>query len=182
MPPKRADMGALRIYKDTDPRLSSENYLVLCRASSASSVNATTYIVLNKYKTSASYGRVETDLPHSATADLLDSLRHWPRDYVFVTRRGHNRPFASKLRTDGGAEVFSRLFGRYQFTNSAVGDLLIHGINEALLKRFWVSFPASTCNVTFGSDASRWESMYVTNFNMSGKAQLGSNVQCPMLQ
>lgn len=113
MPPKRADMGALRIYEDTDPRLSSENYLVLRRASSASSVNATAYIVLNKYKTSASYGRVETDLPHSATADLLDSLRHWPRDYVFVTRRGHNRPFASNNAYGRWVQsVFSRLFGR----------------------------------------------------------------------
>eukprot|EP00798_Chlamydomonas_sp_ICE-L_P002253 gene2253-biopygen10764 len=288
MPPKRADMGALRIYEDTDPRLSSENYLVLRRASSASSVNATAYIVLNKYKTSASYGRVETDLPHSATADLLDSLRHWPRDYVFVTRRGHNRPFASNNAYGRWVQsVFSRLFGRatgvtmlrhifitekvnpgsmnddelediarqmlhstdlqrkynwdrakicetlsqmceqctggYQFTNSAVGDLLIHGINGGPSQKILVGtqsnnyalvsfeqtevtvrdaklsmmndsggvqlsaegdvmyttgsiIPASTCNVTFGSDASRWESMYVKNFTMSGKAQLGSNV------
>eukprot|EP00798_Chlamydomonas_sp_ICE-L_P029889 gene29889-biopygen11630 len=288
MPPKRADMGALRIYEDTDPRLSSENYLVLRRASSASSVNATSYIVLNKYKTSASYGRVETDLPHSATADLLDSLRHWPRDYVFVTRRGHNRPFASNNAYGRWVQsVFSRLFGRatgvtmlrhifitekvdpgsmnddelediarqmlhstdlqrkynwdrakicetlsqmceqctpgYQFTNSAVGDLLIHGINGGSSQKILVGtqsnnyalvsfeqtevtvrdaklsmmndsggvqlsaegdvmyttgsiIPASTCNVTFGSDASRWESMYVNNFTMSGKAQLGSNV------
>eukprot|EP00798_Chlamydomonas_sp_ICE-L_P023614 gene23614-biopygen18142 len=288
MPPKRADMGALRIYEDTDPRLSSENYLVLRRASSASSVNATAYIVLNKYKTSASYGRVETDLPHSATADLLDSLRHWPRDYVFVTRRGHNRPFASNNAYGRWVQsVFSRLFGRatgvtmlrhifitekvdpgsmnddelediarqmlhstdlqrkynwdrakicetlsqmceqctggYQFTNSAVGDLLIHGINGGSSQKILVGtqsnnyalvsfeqtevtvrdaklsmmndsggvqlsaegdvmyttgsiIPASTCNVTFGSDASRWESMYVNNFTMSGKAQLGSNV------
>eukprot|EP00798_Chlamydomonas_sp_ICE-L_P014872 gene14872-biopygen23908 len=288
MPPKRADMGALRIYEDTDPRLSSENYLVLRRATSASSVNATAYIVLNKYKTSASYGRVETDLPHSATADLLDSLRHWPRDYVFVTRRGHNRPFASNNAYGRWVQsVFSRLFGRatgvtmlrhifitekvdpgsmnddelediarqmlhstdlqrkynwdrakicetlsqmceqctggYQFTNSAVGDLLIHGINGGSSQKILVGtqsnnyalvsfeqtevtvrdaklsmmndsggvqlsaqgdvmyttgsiIPASTCNVTFGSDASRWESMYVNNFTMSGKAQLGSNV------
>eukprot|EP00798_Chlamydomonas_sp_ICE-L_P025526 gene25526-biopygen20008 len=114
-------------------------------------------------------------------------------------------------------------FSGYQFTNSAVGDLLIHGINGGSSQKILVGtqsnnyalvsfeqtevtvrnaklsmmndsggvqlsaegnvmyttgsiIPASTCNVTFGSDATRWESMYVNNFTMSGKAQLGSNV------
>eukprot|EP00798_Chlamydomonas_sp_ICE-L_P007035 gene7035-biopygen16838 len=254
MPPKRADMGALRIYEDTD-----------------------------HYETTTRTRTTTRKLP-----DLLDSLRHWPRDYVFVTRRGHNRPFASNNAYGRWVQsVFSCLFGRatgvtmlrhifitekvdpgsmnddeledkarqmlhstdlqrkynwdrakicetlsqmfeqctggYQFTNSAVGDLLIHGINGGSSQKILVGtqsnnyalvsfeqtevtvrdaklsmmndsggvqlsaqgdvmyttgsiIPASTCNVTFGSDASRWESMYVNNLTMSGKALPGSNV------
>jgi hypothetical protein len=116
MPPKRADLGAVRIYTDADPRLKDENYLVLLRADERR-LAPSAYLVMNRYKTSAKYGRVETDVPSRATTDLVDSLRHWPREHLFVSvrksRAGNAKPFASNNSFGQWVQgVFKKLFGR----------------------------------------------------------------------
>ena len=103
-PPKRSDYGALRVYYEDDPNLDGENYIVL-RARTPS------FVALNKYKTSKRYARVDEDLPARTARDIKDSLRRWPRTYLFETRFG--KPFATN---DAYAKyvrgVFLRLFGR----------------------------------------------------------------------
>lgn len=116
MPPKRADLGSVRIFTDADPRLKDDNYLVLMRADERRLTPAA-YLVMNRYKTSAKYGRVETDVPSRATTDLVDSLRHWPREHLFVSvrnsRAGNMKPFASNNSFGQWVQsVFKKLFGR----------------------------------------------------------------------
>lgn len=111
MPPKRADLGAVRIRTDTDTRRNDENYIVLMRADERR-LAPSAYLVMNKYKTSAKYGRVETDVPPRATTDLVDSLRHWPREYLFVSVRTRKMFASNNSFGQWVQSVFKKLFGR----------------------------------------------------------------------
>jgi hypothetical protein len=82
--PKRSDLGRLRIYKDRDPNNSKENYLVLKNKFDTDA----SYLVLNKYKTAKTYGRVEEDIADATAVILRESLRRHPREYVFVDKHG----------------------------------------------------------------------------------------------
>ena len=102
-PPKRSDYGAMEIFYDHDPKKKDCNYLVL-RESGLS------YMVFNKYK-SKEAKRVDQELGVTTVRDIKDSIRRYPRKYLFVNR--FNEPFASN---DGYSKfvirVFKRLFGK----------------------------------------------------------------------
>ena len=51
--PKRADLGAVEIYRDEDPRKTDQNYIVLRNPKEGGS-----YLVMNMYKTSKYYQTV----------------------------------------------------------------------------------------------------------------------------
>ena len=102
--PKRADLGAVKIYKEDDPRKTDENYIVL-RAEGGSS-----YLVMNLYKTSKYYQTVEEDLPEELTKDLRISLGRHPRDYVFTKEDG--TPMSNNTYSVFVKHIFEELFGR----------------------------------------------------------------------
>jgi len=102
--PKRADLGAVKIYKEDDPRKTDENYIVL-RTEGGSS-----YLVMNLYKTSKYYQTVEEDLPEELTKDLRISLGRHPRDYVFTKEDG--TPMSNNTYSVFVKHIFEELFGR----------------------------------------------------------------------
>jgi len=102
--PKRADLGAVKIYKEDDPRKTDENYIVL-RTEGGSS-----YLVMNLYKTSKYYQTVEEDLPEELTKDLRTSLSRHPREYVFTKEDG--TPMSNNTYSVFVKHIFEELFGR----------------------------------------------------------------------
>jgi len=101
--PKRSDLGAVRIYREKDPNKKKDNYIVL-----REKVGDPTYLVLNSYKTKKYYGRVEEDLSKESVNVLKQSLRRYPREYLFVDKS--NAPFKSN---DSYGKFVVRTFEEY---------------------------------------------------------------------
>jgi hypothetical protein len=103
--PKRADLGALKIYEEVDPHRTDENYLVLRKAGAGAS-----FIAMNMYKTSKHYQTVEEDLPEGLVRDIRQSLARWPRTYLFEKEEGG--PMSNKTYSGYVMRTFEELFGR----------------------------------------------------------------------
>ena len=101
--PKRADLGAVRIVREKDPRRTDENYIVL-------KTKGSSYLVMNLYKTSKYYQTVEEDLPPALVSDIQDSLRRWPREHMF--RKEDGDPMSNNTYTVFVKTTFEQLFGR----------------------------------------------------------------------
>lgn len=86
--PKRSDLGSMKIYRNTDPHKKDENYLVL-----RDKISDPSYMVYQVYKTKKYFGRVEEDLSGDSIRVLKQSLRRYPREYVFIDK--FRRPFQS---------------------------------------------------------------------------------------
>lgn len=106
-PPKRADLGSMKVYRGEDPNLKDANYLVLHTYES----KLDSYMVFTTFKTSKRLVRVDQVLGRKLFNDISDSLRRWPREYLFVNKFGN--PFkTNQLFTQYVIAVFDRLFGR----------------------------------------------------------------------
>lgn len=101
--PKRADLGAIAIYREKDPRKTDANYVVLRRKGSS-------YLVMNVYKTSKYYQTVEEDLPEGLVKDIETSLARWPRDTLF--RKSDGEPMSNNTYSAFVKNTFEVLFGR----------------------------------------------------------------------
>jgi len=101
--PKRADLGAIAIYREKDPRKTDANYVVL-------RTKGTSYLVMNMYKTSKYYQTVEEDLPEGLVKDIQTSLNRWPRDYLF--RKDDGEPMSNNTYSVFVKTTFEQLFGR----------------------------------------------------------------------
>jgi hypothetical protein len=101
--PKRADLGAVQIYYNTDPADTEKNYLVLRD-------EGVSFLALNLYKTSKHYQTVEEDLPEGLVRDIRSSLRRWPRSYLFVSEGGD--PMSNNTYSQFVKRTFEELFGR----------------------------------------------------------------------
>jgi hypothetical protein len=101
--PKRADLGAIKVYKEKDPRINDENYIVL-RSKGGS------YLVMNLYKTSKYYRTVEEDISEGLQRDIETSLRRYPRDYLFVKDDGD--PMSNNTYSVFVKKTFEEFFGR----------------------------------------------------------------------
>ena len=101
--PKRADLGALTIYREKDPRNTDANYLVLRK-------QGTSYLVMNLFKTSKYYQTVEEDLPEGLVKDIETSLARWPREYLF--RKDDGKPMSNNTYSAFVKATFQDLFGR----------------------------------------------------------------------
>lgn len=101
--PKRADLGALEIYHEDDPRKTNSNYIVLRKDGSS-------YLVMNLYKTSKYYQTVEEDMPEALVSDIQTSLRRWPRKFLFVKENGD--PMSNNTYSVFVKHTFEELFGR----------------------------------------------------------------------
>lgn len=111
-PPKRSDYGMMRIYHNRDPNLSDQNYVVLVKNDRDSKqAYRPSYMVFNKYKTAKAYKRVDQELPRKVTHDIRDSLRRYPREFLFENRFG--QPFqTNNAFSKFVVRTFSKLFGR----------------------------------------------------------------------
>jgi len=101
--PKRADLGKIRIYYEDDPRKTDENYIVLRKKGSS-------FIAMNVYKTSEYYQTVEEDLPEGLVKDIQQSLRRWPREYLF--RKDDGQPMSNNTYSAFVKSTFQLIFGR----------------------------------------------------------------------
>ena len=101
--PKRADFGAVKIYRDTDPKDKENNYIVLRSKGSS-------FLAMNLYKTSKHYQTVEEDLPEGLKRDIEDSLRRWPRTYLF--QKGNGEAMSNNTYSAFVKANFNKLFGR----------------------------------------------------------------------
>jgi hypothetical protein len=96
LPPQRADFGEVKIVSQEQAcHFGGGNTYV-------KTDNEADYIVLRKYKTSASYGRRVLPLPHDLVGIVRDSLRRFPRAYLIAAARDPQSPA-------GKAEVARRL-------------------------------------------------------------------------
>lgn len=103
--PKRADLGAVEIYRDDDPRKTDQNYIVLRKPKDGGS-----YLVMNMYKTSKYYQTVEEDLPEGLVRDIEQSLTRHPRKYLFTKEKGD--PMSNNTYSVFVRQTFEELFGR----------------------------------------------------------------------
>lgn len=101
--PKRADLGKIRIYYETDPRKTDENYIVLRKKGSS-------FIAMNMYKTSEYHQTVEEDLMEGLVGDIQTSLRRWPREYLF--RKDDGEPMSNNTYSAFVKSTFQLIFGR----------------------------------------------------------------------
>ncbi len=74
--PKRADFGAIKVYYNVDPQRGDINYIVLGKES---------YFVLNHYnKTGKGADVIVESVPKELARVFVESLKAWPRRYLFV--------------------------------------------------------------------------------------------------
>lgn len=81
MPPKRLDLGSLRVFPRKPAGSVSGNYVVLPASGGAT-------LVLQEYKTAKTYGALEESLPPALASSLRTSLRKYPRGHVFTRKDG----------------------------------------------------------------------------------------------
>jgi hypothetical protein len=108
--PKRADFGAVRLYRDVVPSGAGKehaptdhNYMVLRSRGSS-------FLAMNMYKTSKHYQTVEEDLPEGLKRDVEESLRRWPRTYLF--QKGNGEAMSNNTYSAFVKSTFQQLFGR----------------------------------------------------------------------
>ncbi len=101
--PKRADLGAVHIFREKDPNRTDINYVVLRKRGSS-------FLAMNLYKTAQHYRKVEEDLPEGLVRDITQSLQRWPRAYLFV--KGDGKPMTNNTYTHFVQRTFESLFGR----------------------------------------------------------------------
>lgn len=112
-PPKRADYSSMKVYYDTDPHVTGENYVVMLSGKPS-------YMVFTTYKTEKKVthkdgtdatSRIEETMSMDTYRDIMASLRRWPRDYLFVNKT--KKPFASNNAfTKWVIYMFEELFGK----------------------------------------------------------------------
>jgi hypothetical protein len=103
--PKRADLGAIELFRDTDPRQTDKNYIVLRKPK-----DGVSYLVMNMYKTSKYYQTVEEDLTEGLVRDIEQSLARHPRTYLFTKENGD--PMSNNTYSVFVRQTFEELFGR----------------------------------------------------------------------
>ena len=101
--PKRADLGSVQIFTESDPNRTDINYIVLRK-------RGTSFLAMNMYKTSKHYQTVEEDLPEGLVRDITQSIRRFPRDYLFVKDDGE--PMSNNTYSRFVMTTFEQLFGR----------------------------------------------------------------------
>lgn len=110
MPPKRSDFGELQV-KATESSSHSGNYVVV------PAKVAGVVLVLNEYKTAKAYGELREELPSTVAAALRKSLADYPREYVFVGRKG------KKLTAAAYGEFVKRTFLKHTGKPAGVSAL-----------------------------------------------------------
>lgn len=105
--PKRSDFGSVRIYKDNEPVNDNKNNFIVVK--SKGNIDSS-YLVMNKYKTAKTYKRYEEDLSSKFINVLKQSMRRYPRTYLFVDTEGN--PYNNNTYGTYFSRTFNDLFGK----------------------------------------------------------------------
>ena len=112
--PKRADLGNVYVADDLvkvpNNYREDGNYIVL---------NKNPRLVMNHYKTRDRYGRIVEPLNDELVKVVKDSLRRYPRTYLFIQSEGENQPYE---KNNSYAQFVKRAFG--YFFDKAMGASL----------------------------------------------------------
>jgi hypothetical protein len=92
-------LGSVAIY-DKYPTDNKGNYIVLDDG----------YIVINNYKTAKHHGKYEELLPIVLINDIRNSIKAYPRDYLFIKEDG--LPMCNNTYSAFVKSTFMDLFGR----------------------------------------------------------------------
>lgn len=112
IPPMRADYYSTRIGEITN-----DNYILL----------KPPIIVLNKYKTAKTYGKIQIDIPVELLSELKISLKKNPRKYLFVSPKDF-QPFKSAGSYD-------------KYCNKFLKKLFGEGMSLTFLRHIYISRP-----------------------------------------
>lgn len=100
--PKRADLGnIIFVKKDPKPKMQDRNYIIL---------NGTPQLVMNKYKMAHQNGVIIEDINPQLQEDILLSLKHYPRKYLFVDKNGN--PYENNAYGLFVQRTFYKYFGK----------------------------------------------------------------------
>ena len=100
--PKRADLGdVIFVKKDPQQKMKDRNYIIL---------NGTPRLVVNKYKMAYRNGAIVEDINHQLQEDILFSLKHYPRKYLFVDK--HCDPYSNNAYGLFVQRTFFKYFGK----------------------------------------------------------------------
>jgi hypothetical protein len=116
--PKRSDLGCVKIYRGEDPNKQDENYIILKEERD----NVPSYLVLNVYNKTV-YGTVIEDLKKDTSDAIRDSLRVYPRDYLFVDV--NKRPY-----------TISNSYGK--FVTSCFNDIFEKKVGTSLWRHIFI--------------------------------------------
>ena len=95
--PKRRNYGSVKIYNGKDPNIKNTNYLVLNKSNS--------FFVFKDFKTNRTFKRIDESVPQAFIDDLQESLKKYPRQFLFVN--SHKNPFDTN---DKYGKFFSKTF------------------------------------------------------------------------
>eukprot|EP00873_Tetraselmis_striata_P027088 jgi/Tetstr1/447352/TSEL_034789.t1 len=118
-PPVRQDYGCIRLYKTK--KTHDNNHIVLPSHT----------LVLTEYKTSHTYGRVESKLPVEVIDILKTSLDLEPRQWLFV--KGTNKPYTHSTRDTNAFSVL---------VNRSMAELVGKPIDVTSIRRAYTTWLA----------------------------------------
>jgi hypothetical protein len=121
LPPKRADYGAVRVFRSARAAEAAtgpdDNFAVVVAAQAAASgsgaqrqaARSGSYLVLRRFKTAARHQEIVDAIPAPLAAVLRASLEAHPREWLLVDGRG--RPYSNNAYSKFFARTFERHFG-----------------------------------------------------------------------
>lgn len=118
-PPVRQDYGCIRLYKTK--KTYNVNHIILCSNT----------LVLTEYKTSRTYGRVESTLPSEVVNVLRASLVVEPRNWLFV--KTNAKPYSHDLKDTNSFSVL---------VNRSLGDIVGKPIDVTSIRRAYTTWLA----------------------------------------
>ncbi len=110
MPPKRSDFGQLLVVLPPKRRPTTGNFVVVPKTGDVT-------LVMNDYKTAKFYNKLEETLPDNVASALRESLRMFPRAYVFTGREGE------PLNDKNYAEFVKRVFKLHTGKNAGINAI-----------------------------------------------------------
>lgn len=124
-PPVRQDYGCIRLYKTK--KRHDNNHIIL----------PTGTLVLTEYKTSSSYGRVESKLPAEALDILKTSLEIEPRQWLFV--KASERPYTHNAKDSNSFSIL---------VNRSLAELAGRPVDVTSIRRAYTTWLADQ-GITF---------------------------------
>ena len=111
LPPKRSDLGALKVIRDDAEAERWEGNCVLLLPLLPLSEPSKSRLIIKRHKTSKSLGAIDEEMPMALVEDVEASLQRHPREHVFAGIRS-KRELSNNTFTKRVQAVMMRLFGR----------------------------------------------------------------------
>jgi hypothetical protein len=104
--PIRADYFATEIVSPTQTP-TEENYIVLAPSSVSAPTSA--QLMVQDFKTKQRYRAIENQIPQELLIELIESLKLFPRKYLFTTPENPQQPFTRKLFSNWACRTLTRI-------------------------------------------------------------------------